>query len=537
MKKKYLFILCVFSLNIILGQLAGELDQSFNSLDLGKQNFFSGTSTDNGKITAIVTQSDGKILIGGYFSSYNGVSRNGIARLHTDGSLDTSFNPGIGVNDPNGYNTAYINSIAVLSDGKILIAGNFQSFNGVNRMYIARLNANGSLDTSFDSPFLTGTREIIKMEVLQDGKIIVGGSLKHRTNFLSPYYGWVWHDVKSSVIRLKSDGTIDHTFIRYKGDGSVDEDWCLDLHVQPEGKVIFFIPSYSNNPDKLLRLNADGSLDSSFNKSAEYNFDKAIITQSDGKILIGGNYKDNSNITLNSVLRLNSNGSLDTSFIKGEGTKNHSLKVIAIQQNGKILIAGEFPTFNGISTFNIARVNNDGSIDSSFNYYSVDSINEVITQIKILNDGKILIAFNDRHGSFLVKLNSDGSINSDFVHQTGANAVVQSIAAQSSGKILIGGSFTLYNGVVRNGFAQLNTDGTIDKSFNSGKIGPEKNNSVSSIYVQSDGKIIIGGGFNSYNGVQRTGMARLNSDGALDESFVPGVGYIKDISIDRKSVV
>ena len=80
----------------------------------------------------IAVQSDGRIVIGGRFTSYDGVARNRIARLHTDGSLDESFDPGVGLDD-------FPEAIAVQSDGKILIGGNFTSYDGVARNRVARL--------------------------------------------------------------------------------------------------------------------------------------------------------------------------------------------------------------------------------------------------------------------------------------------------------------------------------------------------------------------------------------------------------------
>jgi uncharacterized delta-60 repeat protein len=112
-------------------------------------------------------QSDGKILIGGDFTFYDGTGRNRIARLDAGGSLDASFNPGTGASD-------YLNSIAAQSNGRILIGGHFTSYNGTGRNRIARLNANGTLDTSLN-PGTGANDRVLSIAVLSDGRILIGG--------------------------------------------------------------------------------------------------------------------------------------------------------------------------------------------------------------------------------------------------------------------------------------------------------------------------------------------------------------------------
>ncbi|EKE19188.1 MAG: hypothetical protein ACD_9C00099G0001, partial [uncultured bacterium] len=115
----------------------------------------------------LLLQPDGKILIGGTFTTYNGTSRNHIARINADGTLDTTFSPGSGANDD-------IYSLVLQSDGKILVGGPFTTYNGTSRNYIARINSNGSLDTTFNPG--SGANNILHSTVIQpDGKILIGG--------------------------------------------------------------------------------------------------------------------------------------------------------------------------------------------------------------------------------------------------------------------------------------------------------------------------------------------------------------------------
>ena len=222
----------------------------------------------------------------------------------------------------------------------------------------------------------------------------------------------------------------------------------------------------------------DGSNDLSFNGDKINLGDgpSSIVSttahQTDGKILIGGGFTSYNGKAINRIARLNADGSFDTTFNPGEGA-NSPVNSINLQPDGKIIIGGNFTFFNGTAINRIARLNSDGSLDSSFN------------------------------------------------PGTGASNAVQTTTLQSDGKILIGGFFASYNGVARNRVARLNADGSLDYSFNP---GTGANSTVSNVVLQPDGKIIIGGSFLTYNGTGRNFIARLNTDGSLDSSFIPGLG-------------
>lgn len=368
----------------VIPETPTNLDASFNP----------GSGADY-EIYSIAPQSDGKILIGGQFFNYNSTERNKIARLNADGSLDTSFDPGLGVGDLTDVRWLY--SIAVQGDGKILIGGSFNTYNGTIRNNIARLNVNGSLDTSFISDF-----------------------------------------------------------------GSVSVVHCIAI-------------------------------------------------QNDGKILIGGQFTAYDGTARSRIARLNADGSLDTTFNPGTGvTGGLIVESIALQTDGKIIIGGGFSTYNGTTRNGIARLNSDGSLDASFNPGS--GANDVVSDIAIQNDGKILIggnftSYNGTSINRIAKLNTDGTLDTDFNPGTGANNPVISVAIQSDGKILIGGWFGGYNESPRQKIARLNAGGSLDTTFDPGT--GATGGTVESIALQSDGKILIGGGFSTYNGTARNKIARI----------------------------
>jgi uncharacterized delta-60 repeat protein len=358
----------------------------------------------------------------------------------SDGSLDTSFDPGTGTNN-------YIYSTTIQSDGKIIIGGGFTTYNGTGRNRIARLNTDGSLETSFDPG--TGANNYIRSTTIQsDGKIIIGGG-----------------------------------FTTYNGTGR----------------------------NRIACLNTDGSLDTSFDLGTGTDGGiESIALQSDGKIIIVGNFTTYNGTARNRIARLNTDGSLDTSFDPGTGA-NTTIRSTYIQSDGKIIIVGNFTTYNGTARNRIARLNTDGSLDTSFDPGT--GANSVISTTTLQIDGKIIIVgnfttYNGTARNRIARLNTDGSLDTSFDPGTGTNNSIFSTTLQSDGKIIIGGVFTTYNGTARNRIARLNTDGSLDTSFD---LGTGTDGGIESIALQSDGKIIIGGWFSTYNGTARNRIARLGT--------------------------
>jgi len=267
----------------------------------------------------------------------------------------------------------------------------------------------------------------------------------------------------------------------------------------------------------------DGTLDTTFAiGSGADNVIHTSAQQSDGKIIIAGNFMSYDGTPRNRIARLNADGSLDLSFDPLGGADGMIYSTI-VQSGGKIIIAGEFTDYNGTSVNRIARLNADGSLDSSFIGAGADGL---IHTMMFQPDGKIIIAgdFTSYDGTprnRIARLNADGSLDLSFDPLGGADTYIFSVDLQSDGKIIIGGFFTSYNGTSRNYIARINTGWTLDTSFDPG-VGT--NATVQDSLVQSDGKIIIAGDFTSYNGTSVNRIARLNTGGSLDASFNPGMG-------------
>lgn len=486
---KKLLILLLLNYSVIIFAQPGTIDTSFNPTDTG---FDFGA---NGNIQISCIQPDGKILIGGGFTKYSNIDANHFARLNPNGDLDKSFNSGIGIEGT-------ILSILVQTDGKILIGGDFTSYNGTPIQNLALLNNDGSLDTSFN----TVVDGIVKTIIMSpDGKIILGGSFRTING-----------NSISSIARLNTDWSIDNSFTTDILDETGTQ--VISIALQVDGKLLISGRYLWNQftIDQIVRLNIDGSLDTSFEKGSTNAPVNSLAVQSDGKIIIGGSFHFYNGKACYKIGRLNSDGSIDNSFNSGTGT-DWPILSLSLRSDGKIYIRGEFHNYNGTEIRSFARLNSDGSLDTSFIKNDYYTYNTMI----LLPDDKIIVGGYFANG--ITRLNVDGTTDKTFRYNpfTGADNGVLSIALQSDGKILIGGLFDKYNNTIRNKIARLNTDGSLDASFNPG-VG--FNNSVRSIVIQPDGKIVVGGIFTTFNTIPRNGIARLNPDGSLDTSFNPGNG-------------
>jgi len=475
-------------------------------------------------IRSIAIDSNGKILVGGGFTEFQELSQNRLIRLNSDGSKDTSFNIGSGFN-------GNVNAVAIQSDGKILIGGDFTTFTGSSQNRLIRLNTNGSKDSSFN----IGTgfdSQIQSVSIQSDGKILVGGQFTEFKGNLQNY-----------LIRLNTNGSKDETFDIENGfDATV-----YSTSIQSDGKILVggsFTTFNFSSQNYLIRLNTNGSKDETFNIGSGFaNFVYSTSIQSDGKILVGGDFAQFTGSSQNHLIRLNSDGSKDETFDIGSGLDYGSVLSTAIQSDGKILAGGTFTSFSGISQNRLIRLNSDGSKDETFDIEN--GINYAVFSISIDSAGNIWTGgeFNTYGGFFsnyLVKISNDlVTINETFDIGSGFNGTVTAVAIQSDGKILVGGGFTTFTGSQQNYLIRLNSNGTKDSSFN---IGTGFDNSVNAIAIQSDGKIMVGGSFFEEGGGLAYYLTRLNSDGSNDVTFDIGTGfdyyvYATEIQSDGKILV
>lgn len=572
---------------VIGGWFSGGI-RRLNS-DLSNDATFNIGTGFNSSCLTILIQTDGKILAGGNFSSYNGSGNiyNRIIRLNTDGSVDSTFNSGTGFN-------SYVTVIKVDSDGKIIVGGGFGSYNGGLVSSLIKLNFDGSVNTTFVAKSFSSNVDTLIFT--PDNNYLVGGNFNTYDGLSSNgivsinalpvpvfnivyivYNGVNYVGLKSNDVYTTSGtysaGTLSLNssngssvsitgFAKYNyinggssslntinwingqtqelsftntnstiafTNGYTGEKFRLLLNPVSEGVSTITWPEnvlWSNNsPLVLPSVVSSPNIDSTFTIGTGFNSNpRNIDIQSDGKIVVGGEFTTYNSITRNRIARLNTNGTDDSTFSIGTGFDSF-VTFLKIQSDQKVVVVGNFSAYNGTSRTRIARLNTNGSNDTTFTTGS--GLNSTPNVIEIQSDGKIIIGgfftvYNTSNANRIVRLNSDGTIDTTFITGTGFNSEVYGLAVQSDGKILVGGAFTEYNGVSNNRIVRLNPDGSIDTSFN---IGTGFNGRVETVLVEPSGKIIVGGHFKTYNDTSANRIIRLNSDGSIDTSFNTGTGF------------
>jgi uncharacterized delta-60 repeat protein len=255
-----------------------------------------------------------------------------------------------------------------------------------------------------------------------------------------------------------------------------------------------------------------------------------VVPTNDGtKIYCGGRFTTYNGSSCNGIVRLNTDGTIDTGFSVGTGFNIGSgteVWKILVQSNDKIIVIGEFTSYKGTTYNRIVRLNTDGTVDSGFSIGT--GLNNSGLNGVLQSDGKVIVvgdftSYNGATVSYIVRLNTDGTRDTGFSSGSGLGGTYKQlwgVDVQTDGKIVIAGAFTSYNGTSRNHICRINSDGTIDTSFNPGTgIASIFAYPMNSVKVLGNGKIIAGGGFYSYNGNTANSAVRINSDGSYDSGF------------------
>ncbi|MGC2237244.1 MAG: FG-GAP-like repeat-containing protein [Pyrinomonadaceae bacterium] len=430
-----------------------------------------------------IVQPDGKIIATGSFSVINNIYKKNIVRLNPDGSLDPTFNapfllPAGGMVSP-----FVIQSIALQSNGKIILAGQFLT----PRQGLIRLNADGSMDTAFNNqPLVANVWFGYQIQVMPDDSI---------------YY--------SGRKLIQSSGFIEY-IVRADSEGIPQEETPIFVSkfiVQPDAKILI----YNDNTKTLRRLNPtltfNPSYDESFapvqivNTSSSTNTIYSMLFQPDGKILIGGQFNRVNGFTFNNQARLNSDGSIDGSFSVNAVGPNSFIYTMLLLSDGKIMVAGGFRLYNGVTKYKIALLNTDGTLVNSF---AVPNNLATVYDLDFLNDGKFLASgvnfgiatqSNPNPGANdsklnLIKFSPDGTVDDSYYPQIGENGRGYAVRVQPDNKFVVAGDFTTPNGVERKYLVRFNADGTVDTSFNQTVFEVP----VTLLEILPDGKILAGNG-------------------------------------------
>jgi len=337
--------------NVALVNPDGTVDTSHNIV-------FSITA--QGGVFDLLQQPDGKVLVGGEFQWAESLSRRYLARYNANGSLDPSFDTlrMIGI----------VKSFALQPDSKIVVASGGASVD------VQRLNADGSIDDTFDSPFVPFSASIEQRTVVQvvlvqpDGKILVGGKL---------ITGSATSPSLSGLVRLNPNGSRDTTFQIVSARGGTN--YVNDLALQPDGKVVLGGSFNNINNDSsyqgLARVNSDGTVDAGFHPPTPPGTVNEIELEPDGKIIYGGYF--------GALLRVNPNGTPDNFNVP----VNDSVFALTVQPDNRIVVGGLFTSVNNVPRNRIARLENNGTVDTSFAL----SANSTVYDVSVQSDGKVLL--------------------------------------------------------------------------------------------------------------------------------------------------
>ncbi len=430
---------------------------------------------------------DGKILVIGSFNSYNGVLVGKLVRLNADGSLDTTFNNQTVTENLDGGDPGA--RILVQPSGKIVLKCNGMVAGGQGPKPLLRVNADGTFDSTFNFT-QTGSWDSIVMDSL--GRLLLKG------NFTTP-------QGTRRIIRLNDDGSLDNSFTFTPATGA------SATRIVAQGNRLIVLTEVSSNR-RIFRLNEDGSEDASFTPLAGIQLSLGEV-QPDNKIL----YSVSTNI-----LRLNENGGNDNSFQSLDISQVVGGLVTRFTSDGRIV----FMTTNSPATFR--RYLPNGTVDPSFNQYTTAFFGSYAIQ----PDDSIVMGDVDLFATGannFVRLTPGGVPDPTFNpggtgFKTVLPGVIQSIETYADGKILLGGKFNLINGVTRYRLARLNADSTVDSTFqiNTSSTG-NYFSTIQDVYLirlQADGKMIVSGFFDYFlGGAAKKNLVRLNSDGSIDATF------------------
>jgi uncharacterized delta-60 repeat protein len=479
------------------------------------------------------------------------------------------------------FNRIY--AVQKLADGRWLIGGNFPGINGHASRYLARLLPNGDVDSTYDAPAAL-TQPVQVFTVLSTGKIMVG------TRSSDSYYS----TPSSLALRLLADGTPDTSFAPLSGTGRVNAfaedangalyiggDFTADLYqclvrVTASGDIdAQFTSALASNAAvrsaavwgngvvvglaartyygdsglvPLQRLTSSGARDTSWNPTlgngSAWNTPTVtdVLATSAGKLMVVGSFSTVNGSSRAGVAQFNSDGTLDTTFVPAAGvTLSKSPQVTELTSGGCVVFGAQLfsGTYGGASA---VQYNSDGTVAHTYELGTSDTCEilavfpsgEAVGRGNINSGNYWYYGYSDRLPA-LLEFNSSGVVSGGLSFEVDATASVTCVAALPDGRLIVGGEFTEVDGASRLKVVRLLPGGGVDPTFAPTVLGASYYGSsgLSTIVVQSDGRIIIGGSFSLFNGIVRNNLVRLNADGSVDGAYNPAPnGTVTSLALD-----
>jgi uncharacterized delta-60 repeat protein len=459
---------------------------------------FQPGSGANGLIRSLQVRGDGDLFIAGDFTTFNGQPRRGIAQLSPDGALRPAFDPGEGFNGS-------VHTLALTADGHVLAGGAFTRANAVNRAGFAKMEP-APLQSTPPPPSSPGTPTAT---ALSSQKVLV-----------------LWSDSSGEsgyVVERREPGSTDWITLARPGAGST---FYNDETVVPGKTYEYRVLAWNPSGDAPLALSPAATVPTRAGLAGSpvpgdaldlWNAGeiRAVTRQADGKFVIAGTFTHINGTPRSVLARLEANGELDPTFVPDPAivASKPSIQSLAVQSTGRIIV-GSNGSLSGLAP--------DGTLDPAFTPPSSFS---AVYELAVLPDDKLLVGGNFSRGSrpYLARTTADGAIDLTFAN-AGLNGEVDAIVVLPDGKILVSGGFTLA-GFVTTSVARFNSNGSLDSSFAPVTLAPPPGAAKglgTTMALQGDGKILVGGSFSSVNGQPRNSLVRLESNGAVDTTFVSG---------------
>ena len=512
---------------------------------------FDPGSSANSAIYALQRESGGGVLVAGGFTLFNGQARPALCRLTSSGAVDPAVSttatvvtamavnssklyaagsfprsdaPGqysfrivrmaypsgfTGNNYDPGYNeptiTGTVNALFFQADGKLIIGGDFTAVNGTARTNLARLNSDGSLDTTFSVSATGGPVRTLVDFAPGAGVVVVGGeftALGGQT--AASYYGMINQGTAAvlGLLQPRCYGTVRSIISYGYGEMLLGGD---------------FTTIGSQSVSRMARVNVyEGIVGPALNINPNASV-RAMLKDdsSQGRIVIGGAFTQVHTTTRNRLARLEPYGAINPAWPEATGGE---VRAIAVQTNDASLVGGAFTALGGSPRTSLGRVLVTGTLDASY----TPLIDGPVNAIAALPNGRAVIggSFTTAGGGVranIAQLNADGTVDVTFSADT--DGEVFALSQQTDGKVYVAGDFTTIGGIARRGVARLNADGTVDTTFDAALDA-----AVMAVSVQIDGKVLLGGDFLTVGGTAHARLARVSSTGVLDATFVATAG-------------
>ena len=490
----------------------------------------------NSNVTSLNATTDGRLMVGGFFTAYfasnnNTIPRQGFAVLNGDGTLDTSVNPPT-------FNQGGPKVARHLADGGFLLGGSFTQVGGAAHKSLARLNADGSWDPTFASAGgLNGVSfpSVEDIEQSATGSIVVTGSFN---NFSG--------QTVSNVVRLSTGGVLDSDFSTNLGTVSSTVNQVVE---EPDGALVIsggFTQINSANRRRIARLAANGALAAEIPTSVVETAaigPGALARGPDGKLWLG---------TLSmgaedwNVVRIDSTTGDRGTFALLRTRRAGEVLSSLLMPGGDVLVGGRFDAVDGERSTGLVQLAADGSVSRRFDL-DPNTTNYTINALMRQGNGSVLVGGNfitrgnvAGSGNYLVRLRPDGTLDPSFGtarnapgYVYGLNGGVRDLAQAPDGSFVAVGDFSSVENQPRSKIARFDVDGHLDDSFIVNAPGLSFGAFTSTV-IDRQGRVYVGGGFSSIDGQTREGVVRLLATGAVDLTFgnLQLLNGVRDVVLD-----